>query len=277
MEERPNERPLKPWQRRIHDVIFEADTTSGQLFDVGLLIAIAVSVLIVLMKSEESIDDRWHDEMNIVQWGLTILFTIEYTLRLICVKRPLRYASSFFGVVDLLAIMPSYLSLFIGTSPLLAVLRSLRLLRVFHIFKMGPYVAEIGIFKEAIHATKAKIVVFLMILMTCVLLLGTAVYAVESLDEDTQFTSIPRAIYWAIVTITTVGYGDIAPQTIAGQCLAATAMLLGYCMIIVPVAIFSVEVMRHQNPPTTTQSCPSCIREGHAPDAVYCKHCGEKL
>ncbi len=270
------------WRERVHEIIFEADTPAGKAFDIGLLIAILLSVAVVSLESVREFRLKWGDELTTVSRVITVLFTIEYVLRLLCVRRPLRYVFSFFGIVDLLAILPGYLSFFVEGPEYLSVVRSLRLLRVFHVFQMGPYVAEARNLVAAIRATKAKIIVFLLTLMTVVLILGTAIYIVENPDMEhpdpsNQFTSIPRSVYWAIVTLTTVGYGDIAPQTVAGQVLAGFAMILGYSMIIVPVAIFSVEVLKGHQAAITTQSCPSCIREGHAPDAIYCKYCGCKL
>lgn len=270
------------WRFRLHQVIFEADTPAGKAFDVGLLVAILVSITVISLESVRDIRQRWGPELLAASAIITVLFTIEYVLRLLCVRRPLRYVMSFFGIVDLLAILPAYFAMVVGGPLYLSVIRSLRLLRVFHIFKMGPYVAETHMLVQAIRATKPKIVVFLLVVMTTVLILGTAIYVVENPDPDhpppgNQFTSIPRSVYWAVVTITTVGYGDIAPQSVAGQVLAAVAMILGYSMIIVPVAIFSVEVIRTQRREMTTRSCSNCIREGHDADAVYCKYCGARL
>jgi voltage-gated potassium channel len=271
------------WRERVHEIIFEADTPAGKAFDVALLIAILISVAVISLESVQEFRFKWNDELTAISRIITLLFTIEYVLRLLCVRRPWRYALSFFGIVDLLAILPGYISFFVGGPEYMSVIRSLRLLRVFHIFQMGPYVTESRNLLAAVRATKAKIIVFLFSLMTIVLILGTAIYIVENPDPQNpdpsnQFTSIPRSVYWAIVTLTTVGYGDIAPQTVPGQVLAGLAMILGYSIIIVPVAIFSVEMMRSGQPKeTTTQSCPSCIREGHDRDAVFCKYCGAKL
>jgi voltage-gated potassium channel len=270
------------WRERLHEIIFEADTPAGKVFDIALLITILISVAVICLESVQEFRSEWNTELITISRLITVLFTIEYVLRLLCVRRPWRYALSFFGIVDLLAIVPGYISFFVEGPEYMSVIRSLRLLRVFHIFQMGPYVNEARNLVAAVRATKAKIIVFLFSLMTIVLILGTAIYIVENPDPqhpdpNNQFTSIPRSVYWAIVTLTTVGYGDIAPQTVPGQVLAGVAMILGYSMIIVPVAIFSVEMLRGVQTETTTQSCPSCIREGHAPDAVFCKYCGGKL
>jgi voltage-gated potassium channel len=270
------------WKVRLHEILFEADTRAGKIFDIALLVTILISVIVISLESVKELRGRWHTQLSTISTVITVLFTIEYALRLLCVRRPLRYALSFFGIVDLLAIVPAYLAYFISAPYYLSTIRVLRLLRVFHVFKMGPYVAEVQMLRTAMLATKAKIIVFLLVVVTMVLLLGTTIYVVENPDPnqphpDNQFTSIPRSVYWAIVTITTVGYGDIAPRTVPGQFLAATAMIVGYSMIIVPVAIFSVEIMHTRRKNLSTQSCPSCIREGHDADAVYCKYCGEKL
>jgi voltage-gated potassium channel len=264
----------------LYEIIFEADTLAGKAFDVGLLIAILISVAVILLESVPGIRADWEPELWTTSIVITILFTIEYILRLVCVRRPLRYVLSFFGIVDLLAILPGYLAIYFqgeGPHQYLTVIRALRLLRVFHVFQMGPYVAETQILVAAIKATKAKIVVFLLVMVTAVLLLGTAIYVVENPHPNTEFTSIPRSVYWAVVTITTVGYGDIAPQTVPGQILAAAAMILGYSMIIVPVAIFSVEVIQKRKSDVSGRACASCLREGHDTDAVHCKYCGARL
>jgi voltage-gated potassium channel len=266
----------------MYEVIFEADTPAGKTFDIALLVAILISITVISQESVEEFRAKWEFELEFAGWVFTVLFTIEYILRLSCVRRPWRYARSFYGIVDLLAILPVYLAIFIGSSYYLSMVRALRLLRVFHVFKMGPYVEETRVLLAAMRATKAKIVVFLLVVLTTVLLLGTAIYVVENPHPDqpdpaNEFTSIPRSVYWAVVTLTTVGYGDIAPRSVPGQVLAAAAMILGYSMIIVPVAIFSVEVIQTRRRELSTRSCPSCVREGHDADAVCCKYCGTPL
>jgi voltage-gated potassium channel len=272
----------RDWRDRIYEIIFEADTPAGKAFDVALLVAILISITVISLESVRTLRGEWKPQLEFAGGVFTVLFTIEYILRLICVRRPWRYAFSFYGIVDLLAILPAYLAIFIGSSHYLSMIRVLRLLRVFHVFKMGPYVQETRILVSAMRATKAKIVVFLLVVLTAVLLLGTAIYVVENPhpdqpDPQNEFTSIPRSVYWAVVTLTTVGYGDIAPRTVPGQVLAAAAMILGYSMIIVPVAIFSVEVIQTRQRELSTRTCPSCVREGHDSDAVCCKYCGTRL
>jgi voltage-gated potassium channel len=270
-----SERPaLRPWQQRLHEVIFEADSAGGKAFDVVLLIAILLSIAVVMLESIADVRQHWGRELLIAEWIFTFLFTAEYALRLVCVARAHRYALSFFGLVDLLAILPAYLSLVFAGSQSLIVIRALRLLRVFRIFKLGHFLYEARTLIQAARATSTKVIVFMFTVMTIVLIMGSAMYLIEGPEHG--FTSIPRAIYWAIVTMTTVGYGDLAPSTILGQTLAAAAMIIGYCIIAVPTGIFSFEfVSAMQN--ISTQACGHCSQEGHDHDAVYCKYCGEKL
>jgi voltage-gated potassium channel len=259
----------------MHEVIFEADTPAGRAFDLALLLAIGLSVLAVILESVASIRVHYGFGLRTIEWTFTILFTIEYLLRLVSVRRPMRYALSFFGVVDLLAILPTYLSFVVVGAQSLLVIRALRLLRIFRILKIARHLKELSALVEALRATRAKITVFVMVVMTLVLIMGSAMYVVEG--EQGGFTSIPRGIYWAIVTVTTVGYGDIAPQTVLGQAIAAAAMLLGYSLIISPTGIFTSEMARVAAKSVTTQSCPSCLREGHDRDASFCKYCGARL
>jgi voltage-gated potassium channel len=214
-------------------------------------------------------------ELRAAEWVFTLLFTVEYVLRLACVRRPLAYASSFFGVVDLLAVLPTYVSLVLPGTQALVVVRAVRLLRIFRIFKIARYVHELAALVRAVRATRAKIAVFLFAILSATLVLGTAMYVVEG--EASGFTSIPRAVYWAIVTVTTVGYGDLAPRSPLGQALAALAMVLGYSLIIIPTGIFSAELIQVARAGPTTRACPACSREGHDADAEHCKYCGEKL
>lgn len=269
---------VAPWRQRMHEVIFEADTFFGKAFDVILLIAIPLSILAVMLESVESIDAHHHRSLMVAEWAFTLLFTVEYVLRLICVQRPLRYARSFFGLVDLTSIVPTYLSLILPGSQSLLVIRGLRMLRVFRVFKLARFLSEASELRAALWASRAKIVVFLMTVVTLVIIMGSAMYMIES-RAGSGFSSIPQSMYWAIVTMTTVGYGDIAPVTPLGKTVAALIMILGYSLIIVPTGIVSAEFAQKaaSTRPITTQACPSCMAEGHAPDAVYCKYCGEKL
>jgi len=274
----PSEEPgvLAAWQRKLHEIIFEAETPAGKAFDVVLLIAILVSVVAVMLDSVESIASQRGWLLAGIEWTITILFTIEYVLRLVCVRRPWRYALSFFGIVDLLAILPSYLSFFVQGSHALATIRTLRLIRVFRVFKMGRHMSEANTLLQALRQTRPKITVFVSFVGCAIIILGTLMYLLER-DQNSGFDSIGRSVYWAIVTMTTVGYGDIAPQTVAGQTQAAVIMLLGYAIIVVPTGIFSAEVISARTQKVTTQSCPHCSREGHDLNARYCKHCGGAL
>ncbi len=262
-------------RHRMHEIIFEADTPLGKAFDVALLVAIVLSVAAVLLESVASIRAQYGPLLRGIEWVFTILFTIEYILRLASVGRPMRYAVSFFGIVDLLAIVPTYLSFFIAGSQSLLVIRALRLLRVFRVLKLAHFLGEAHLLYAALRASSRKIVVFLGAVLTIVLIVGSAMYLIEGPEHG--FTSIPQAVYWAIVTLTTVGYGDIAPQTVIGKFLASVVMILGYGIIAVPTGIVSVEIAASLKEATHTQACTECGKEGHAIDARYCKYCGAQL
>ncbi len=262
------------WQSRLHEVIFEADTPAGRYFDIVLLVAILASVGVVMVESMPSVEGEWRGLLRVLEWFFTILFTVEYFLRLVAVGRPAKYAFSFYGVVDLLAILPTYLSLFIVGTQTLVVIRALRLLRVFRVLKLTRFVGEAQMLREALRASGRKILIFIGTVITMVVIIGSVMYLVEGAENG--FTSIPRSIYWAIVTMTTVGYGDIAPQTDLGRFLASIVMLIGYGIIAVPTGIVTVELAEARRT-VSTQSCPQCSAEGHDVDAVHCKYCGEKL
>ncbi len=263
----------------IHEIIFEADTALGKAFDVILLVAILLSVITVMLESVEWINDRLHVLFVILEWIFTLFFTAEYALRLYCVYKPIKYATSFFGIIDLLAILPTYLSLLIPGTQHLVVIRALRILRVFRIFKLASFLKESSVIMNALRASQAKITVFLTFVLLVVIIIGSIMYLIEG-GEDSSFTSIPRSIYWAIVTMTTVGYGDIHPVTPIGQFIAAVVMIIGYAVIAVPTGIVSAEMVMSDNEDDerySTQSCKHCCEEGHEFDAIYCKFCGEKL
>jgi voltage-gated potassium channel len=260
---------------RLHEVIFEADTRAGRAFDVALIILILLSVLAVMLESVGSVRARYGAELYAAEWAFTILFTVEYALRLTAVRRPLRYAASFFGVVDLLAIVPTYLSLLVPGSHYLLVVRILRLLRVFRVLKLAEHLTEADVLMRALRASRRKISVFLLTVLTLVVVIGTLLYVIEG--GENGFTSIPVSIYWAVVTLTTVGYGDISPKTPLGQTLAAVVMIIGYGIIAVPTGIVTVELAQAARQPVSTQSCPDCSAQGHDADARHCKYCGAKL
>ncbi len=271
----PFEAPPARWRSTLHEVIFEADTPLGKAFDVLLIWSILLSVAAVMLDSVGEIRQRHGTLLYAVEWIFTLGFTVEYLLRLISVGRPIKYATSFFGLVDLLAILPTYISLLIPGSQYLLVVRILRILRVFRIFKLVQYVSEARLLMQAVRASGRKIAVFLFTVLTLVVIFGSLMYLIEG--ETRGFTSIPRSIYWTIVTLTTVGYGDISPQTGLGQFLASFIMILGYGIIAVPTGIVTVEMSQAFRKPVTTQACPECSADGHDTDAVHCKFCGAKL
>ena len=270
------------WQKAWYEVIFGADTPAGKWFDVVLLVAILTSILAVMLESVESIQTEWGPTLDVVEWIITILFTAEFAARLACVARPSRYAFSFFGIVDIISILPTYLELFFTGAHTLATIRTLRLLRVFRVLKMGRHLREASTLLQALRHTWPKITVFLTVIFCSIIILGTAMYLIEG-GADSGFDNIPVSVYWAIVTMTTVGYGDIAPVTSAGKFVAALIMLFGYAIIIVPTGIFSAEVISEaQGSPLSKRlqsklPCPSCGFKDHSVDAVYCAGCGEML
>jgi voltage-gated potassium channel len=264
-----------PIRDRIHEIIFEADTPAGKTFDIVLMVLIILSVVAVMLESTPSVAERYGEWLRTFEWLITGLFTAEYVLRLSCVGKPMRYARSFFGIVDLLAILPSYLSLIIPGAQSLLVIRALRLLRVFRVLKLVQFVGEARELRAALKASARKIIVFLGAVLTIVVIVGAMMYLIEG--EANGFTSIPTSIYWAIVTMTTVGYGDIAPQTTLGKILASAIMILGYGIIAVPTGIVSVELAGVARKKITTRACPDCGVGGHDHDAVHCKYCGGKL
>lgn len=279
---------LAPLRVRAHEVIFEADTRGGKVFDVVLIVAILLSIVVVMLDSYEIHHDRvpesilndpvFHRWLYIAEWVFTGLFTIEYIVRLLTVKKPLRYACSFFGVVDLLAILPTFVSLVVPGSSELLVIRALRLLRIFRVFKLARYLTEANSLMAAIRVSLAKVAVFLVTVLTIVVIMGAAMHLIEGPEHG--FDSIPQSIYWAIVTMTTVGYGDITPQTPLGKLLASVMMVLAYSLIIVPTGVVTAELVysrEHGEAPVSTQACPSCGKDGHAYDASHCKHCGARL
>ncbi len=269
------EKPRHSWRTALHEVIFEADTPAGKWFDIILICSILCSVAVVMLESIASIRQAHGELLRALEWIFTVLFSIEYVLRLICVGKPVRYATSFFGLVDLCAIVPTYLSRLVPGGQYLMAIRLLRVLRIFRVLKLVQYLAEAGILIQALRAGRRKITVFLFTVLTLVVVLGSLMYIIE--DESDGFTSIPRSIYWAIVTLTTVGYGDISPQTALGQMLAALIMILGYSIIAVPTGIMGLEIARAAERPISTQVCPECSAEGHDADAKHCKRCGAKL
>jgi voltage-gated potassium channel len=273
----PPAKPGKPppsWRVHLHEIIYEADTPAGRLFDLALITCILLSVLAVMLDSIASIQQAYGAWLIAAEWLFTILFTIEYVLRLLCISRPLSYATSFFGIIDLLSILPTYLSILTPGARYLLVVRILRVLRIFRILKLAPYISESDVLVRSLKASRRKIAIFLYTVLTLVVIIGSVMYLVEGAENG--FTSIPISIYWTIVTLTTVGYGDIAPNTTLGQVLASAVMILGYSIIAVPTGIVTAEMTRAKHQ-VTTQVCPACAGEGHDPDARFCKYCGSSL
>ncbi|MEL6923010.1 MAG: ion transporter [Bacteroidota bacterium] len=272
----PKEKPLlSPRREKIHEVIFEADTPVGKWFDIVLMILIVGSVLTVMLESVDQLNVKYASLFLYLEWIFTILFSIEYALRLYAVRSPIKYATSFFGVIDLLSIIPTYLSLLVSGTQYLLVIRALRLLRVFRVFKLGHFLKESQIIMDSMKASRSKIFVFLFFVLIMVTIIGSVMYLVEG-NSNSGFTSIPRSVYWAIVTLTTVGFGDITPQTDLGQFLSAIVMILGYAVIAVPTGIVSAELV-NQSYSTNTQACRNCGEDGHDDDADFCKYCGSDL
>ena len=267
----------KPWRDQLHEIIYEADTKAGKLFDVVLLWLILASIALVMLESVKDYDLKYHRLFNISEWVITILFTIEYILRIISVNKPRKYIFSFYGIIDLLSTIPKYLSLvFIGTHYLVA-LRALRLLRVFRILKLARYIGATNNLSKALKASRFRILVFISAVVVICIIIGTLMYLIEG--DESGFSSIPRGVYWAIVTLTTVGYGDIAPQSAFGQFLASMVMILGYGIIAIPTGIVTSEFTKinHKVVSLNTQSCPNCSAENHHDGSEFCYHCGSKL
>jgi voltage-gated potassium channel len=263
-------------KKRLYEIIFEADTKAGKLFDLALIFLIFASIVIVLLESVPGNSEEMTLWLQEAEWIITIFFTAEYFLRIWVVQKPSAYIFSFYGIIDLLAILPSYVGLLLAGTHMLIIFRSLRLLRVFRVLKLTRYVQESSRLWEALRASRKKISVFLFFILILVTILGTIMYIIEN-PFNPGFSSIPRSIYWAIVTLTTVGYGDIAPVTIVGQFLASVIMILGYSIIAVPTGIVTSEMARHKNTSGNTQVCPRCLKDDHQDGAVYCSRCGEKL
>lgn len=263
---------------RIHNIIFEANTFWGKTFDVVLLVLIVFSIVILMLESVESINNKHRETFEVLEWVLTIVFTIEYVLRLYAVKKPMKYATSFYGVIDLLATLPSYLEIFFAGSHFFLIIRVMRLLRVFRIFKLVRFMDESNTLAYSLRKSWPKISYFLFFILLTVCVIGTVMYLIEGGEPESGFRNIPVSIYWCIVTLTTVGYGDISPITPLGQFLASVIMILGYSIIAVPTGIVTAEISRHgKNTDMNTQVCQYCSEETHLPDAKYCHQCGHVL
>jgi voltage-gated potassium channel len=262
-------------RKRLYGIIFEADASAGKLFDVLLFAAIMTSVILTMLSSVSSIEHMHGPLLFALNTAFTVLFTIEYILRIYCSRERLRYVRSFFGLVDLLAVLPFYIGLFISGARFLDVIKVLRMLRIFRVLKMAQYVGEADLLKNALINSRRKIGIFIVVVLTIVVILGSLMYVIEG--EANGFTSIPRSVYWAIVTLTTVGYGDISPQTNPGQALAAVIMIIGYSIIAVPTGIITAELGLSVAREKRARTCPQCGHGDHDRDAGYCKSCGAML
>jgi voltage-gated potassium channel len=264
-----------PWRLRLHEIIFEADTPAGKLFDILLIFAIILSIITVMFDSVAEVRAQHGRMLNIVEWFFTILFSVEYLLRILSLGHPARYARSFYGVVDLISVLPTYLSLLFPGSQYLMIIRVLRLLRIFRVLKLAQYLNEAEYLLKAMRASFRKISIFLFVVLTLVLIFGSLLYLIEG--DEGGFTSIGISCYWAITTLTTVGYGDISPQSPLGRAVASIIMVLGYGVIAVPTGIVTAELVSPIVGAVSTQACPDCGAEKHSYDARYCKYCGAEL
>jgi len=267
----------KNWKNNLHEIIYEADTKAGKLFDIVLLWLIIASIILVMLESVKTLDVKYHTFFNVSEWVITILFSFEYIARIISVKKPKEYIFSFYGIIDLLSTIPKYLALVFGGAHALIALRALRLLRVFRILKLVRFIGAADKLGQALRASRFKIFVFILAVVILCVIIGSVMYIVEG--DQSGFTSIPQSVYWAIVTLTTVGYGDIAPQTPFGQFIASFVMILGYGIIAIPTGIVTVEFSKQDlnTVPTNTKSCNHCTAENHNDKAVFCFDCGAKL
>lgn len=259
-------------KEKLFEIIFGVETKAGRIFDIALLWAIVLSVLTVILESVSIIRHSYGELLHIIEWFFTIVFTLEFLLRLYCTPIPSQYAKSFLGIIDFLAILPSYIAFFLTGSQSFLILRGLRLLRIFRILKLSRFIKELNALAAIVKSIKLRVFVFLGSVLTLVLIIGTAMYLIEG--EKNGFTSIPRSMYWAIVTMTTVGYGDITPKTILGQILSSLVMLCGYGIIVVPAGIFSAEMAVKSVKQPDIKICKACQKETYLVDAVYCPYCG---
>ncbi len=268
------------WRERLYAIIFEADTKAGKTFDVLLIVAICLSVVVVILSTLESASEEPVRSIFLgLEWMFTALFTVEYVLRLMIVRKPLKYATSFFGIIDLLSILPAFVGLFVVGGERLMVVRTMRLLRIFRVFKLARYLSEASALKRAFFVSRHKIAVFMTTVLIVVLIASAVMHVVEGNAGNTDFDSMPSAMYWAVITMTTVGYGDITPVTPIGKMTTMALVLVGYSLIIVPTGILSAEIagVNPRRKQVTTRACPECMLEGHDDDAAFCKRCGGAL
>jgi voltage-gated potassium channel len=265
----------RSWRYYWYDVVFHSSTPKGRLFDLVLLILILLSVLVVMLDSVPSISEKYKLDLIRLEWFFTILFSVEYILRIVISKKPGVYIKSFYGIIDLLSILPTYLSLLVAGTQYLLVIRIIRILRIFRVLKLTRYMKASHVLVVSLRQSRFKIIVFFEVLITTVVIMGSLMYLIEG--PENGFTSIPTSIYWAIITLTTVGFGDITPATALGQFMASLIMVLGYSIIAVPTGIISAEIVKAGNTPKKFRRCKECNAESHDEDALYCKYCGEPL
>lgn len=265
----------KPLKHHLYVIIFGTHTPAGRAFDISLIIAILASLLVLILESIPNVMTEWSQELRYIEYTFTALFTIEYLLRLYCSPKPKSYATSFYGIVDLLAILPTYLAIFFPGSSFMGVVRLLRVMRIFRILKLVRYLQDSNILLRSLLMARRKILIFFSTVGILVVIFGALIFVIEG--PENGFTSIPHSIYWAIVTITTVGYGDMVPQTAIGKAIASLTMLLGYSILAVPTGIITAELSNEMNSHKELVKCPNCNRSGHDSDAIYCKHCASEL
>lgn len=263
------------WRNRLYVTIFQTDTVAGRRFDSILLLIILASLVVVILDSIDEVHQNYVSLLTYIEWGFTVIFLGEYILRLYCSPKPLRYAFSFYGLVDLLAIVPGILALYYADAQYLLIIRVIRMLRIFRVLKLGPYLKQAHYLLDALRGSKQKILVFLLSVCTLVTVFGTLMYVVEGPQHG--FTSIPKGIYWAIVTLTTVGYGDIVPKTVLGQIISSMVMITGYSIIAVPTGIFTAELANAMRGEKIKHDCPVCRKDNHEPNAAFCSRCGNAL
>lgn len=265
----------KTLKHKTYVVIFGTHTNAGKIFDIWLIIAIFISLLVLLLDSISSINNQWSTTFQLLEYGFTCIFTIEYLIRLWCSPKPTSYAKSFYGVVDLLAILPTYLAIVFPSASFMGVIRLIRVLRIFRILKLVRYLQDSNILLRSLLMSRRKVFIFFSAVAILVTIFGALLFVIEGPEHG--FTSIPQSIYWAIVTITTVGYGDLVPQTGLGKAVASVTMLLGYSILAVPTGIITAELHQEMNSHKSLVKCPNCMKNGHESDAMFCKHCGSEL
>lgn len=265
----------KPLKHHLYVIIFGTHTPAGRAFDISLIVAILASLLVLILESIPNVMTEWSQELRYIEYSFTALFTVEYLLRLYCSPKPKSYATSFYGVVDLLAILPTYLAIIFPGASFMGVVRLLRVMRIFRILKLVRYLQDSNILLRSLLMARRKILIFFSTVGILVVIFGALIFVIEG--PENGFTSIPHSIYWAIVTITTVGYGDMVPQTAIGKAIASLTMLLGYSILAVPTGIITAELSNEMNSHKELVKCPNCNRSGHDSDAIYCKHCASEL